>query len=330
MSRHRLGAVLASLALAVSLGSAVSAQEAEPEAVSIGLDSFGGAVLVYVADEQGFFADHGIEATIDTYSFGLDTLNAALAGTADFGWAFDYGSLGAMAPDQLRYVATLTRTQPGFHQLAITVGVGGVEDLAGKRIGIAEGTQQHYITLKHLESLGISPDDVELLNFGTVLEMIAGMRTGQLDAAWVFGQGVAEAQQIEGAQIVASDSVVLPGGLGLLIATRTLVEERPEVVERVLAALLDAEAWVDANDPDLAQSAEIIAGRINAPVEGVLANISSADQTVSFTQSDLELLKEFADFRSQLSPDTPLDVESYLALDPLRAVAPDVVTVEPS
>jgi NitT/TauT family transport system substrate-binding protein len=330
MARRSLGASLASVALALALGTtgALAQDAQEPVGVTIGLDAFGGAVVVYVAQQQGFFDEQGIDATIDTYSVGLDTLNAALAGTADFGWAFDYGSLGAMAPDQLRYIATLTRTQPGFHQLALTAAVPTPQDLAGKRMGVVAGTQQHYITLKYLEQLGIPADQVELLEFGAPLEIVAGMRTGQIDGAWVFGQGIAEAQAIEGVTIAADDGEVLDNGLGLLIATRAIVEDRPDVVERVLAALVAAEAWIDANDPDLTQSAAYIAEQINAPADGVLANIANADQTVSFTQADVDQLKAFADFRTSLSPDTPLDVDAYLALDPLRAVAPDAVTVE--
>lgn len=299
----------------------------EPASVVIGLDAFGGAVPVYAAQQQGFFATYGITATIDTYSVGLDTLNAALAGTADFGWAFDYGSLGAMSADQLRYVATLSRNEPGFHKLALTAAVPAPEDLAGKRMGIVTGTQQHYVTLAYLDKLGIARDDVELVSFGAVLEIVAGMRTNQIGAAWVFGQGVDEAEKIEGVKIVADDGEVLTGGRGFLIATRKIVEEQADVVERVLRALVDAETWVKANDADFAITAAYIADQLKAPVDGVLANLQSTEVTVSFDQSDLDTLEDFAAFRTELTPDKPLDVEKYLALDPLRAVDPGRVSI---
>ncbi|HXG25245.1 MAG TPA: ABC transporter substrate-binding protein [Candidatus Binatia bacterium] len=299
-----------------------------PVSVTFGVDSFGGAVPLYAAQQQGIFTKYGITATIDTYSVGLDTLNAALAGTADFGWAFDYGSLGAMAGDQLRYVAVLERTQPGFHQLALTSRVPSTAELGGKRLGIVEGTQQHYITLAYLDKLSIPRDSVELVPFGAVLEIVAAMRTGQVDAAWVFGQGVGEAQNIEGVQIVADDGEVLSGGRGILIATRKIVEEQPEVVERVLRALVEAKEWIDANDPVLTITSEYIANELKAPVDGVRANLENAEVTVSFNQDDVELLETFAEFRTGLNPDAPLDVASYLALDPLRAVDPELVTVE--
>jgi NitT/TauT family transport system substrate-binding protein len=310
-------------------GPATSAAASFPPAsVTFGVDSFGGAVPLYAAQQQGIFADYGITATIDTYSVGLDTLNAALAGTADFGWAFDYGSLGAMAADQLRYVAVLERTQPGFHQLALTSRVPGTAELGGKRLGVVEGTQQHYITLAYLDKLGIARDAVELVPFGAVLEIVAAMRTGQVDAAWVFGQGVGEATNIEGVEIVADDGEVLTGGRGFLIAARKIVDERPEVVERVLRALIDALAWIEANDPELETTTEYIAGELNAPVEGVRANLENAEFTVSFNQSDLDVLTTFAEFRTDLTPDRPLDVPSYLALEPLRAIDPELVTIQ--
>jgi len=309
-----------SVAPATSVASA--APSYAPASVVIGVDAFGGAVPVYAAQQQGFFADYGLTVRIDTYSVGLDTLNAALAGTADFGWAFDYGSLGAMSADQLRYVATLSRNQPGFHKLALAADVAGPMDLAGKRLGIVTGTQQHYVTLAYLDKLGIARDEVELVPFGAVLEIVAGLRTDQIDAAWVFGQGVEEAQKVEGVTIVADDGEVLTGGRGFLIATRKIVQEQPDVVERVLRALVDAEIWVAANDADFAVTAAFIADELKAPVEGVLANLASTEVTVSFDQSDLDTLERFAAFRTELTPDKPLDVDTYLALDSLRAVDP--------
>jgi NitT/TauT family transport system substrate-binding protein len=302
-------------------------QSFAPVSIRFGVDSFGGAVPLYAAQQQGIFAKYGITATIDTYSVGLDTLNAALAGTADFGWAFDYGSLGAMAADQLRYVAVLERTQAGFHQLALTSRAPSTSELSGKRFGIVEGTQQHYITLAYLDKLGVARDAVELVPFGAVLEIVAAMRTGQVDAAWVFGQGVGEALKIDGVTIVANDGEVLTGGRGFLIATRKIVEEQPDVVERVLRALVEAKEWIDANDPELQATTEYIAGELNAPVDGLRANLENAEVTVSFNQSDVDVLDTFAAFRTELTPDKPLDVPRYLALDPLRAVDPELVTI---
>ena len=95
-----------------------STTPAVPDKVGFGIDGFGSAVVIYMAQNQGFFSQHGIEATIDTFGAGVDTLNAALAGREDLGFAFDFGSTGAMASNQLRYVAAIARGKGGgFQQL---------------------------------------------------------------------------------------------------------------------------------------------------------------------------------------------------------------------
>jgi len=71
-----------------------------------------------------------------------------------------------------------------------------------------------------------------------------------------------------------------------------------------------ADAWIEANDPDLTQTAAYIAEQINAPADGVLANIVGADQTVSLSQADVDQLKAFAEFRTTLSPDVPTAARS--------------------
>ena len=305
-----------------------------PTPVRIGLDAFGGAVVVYVAQQQGYFAKHGLQVTIQTYSVGLDTLNSVLAGTADFGWAFDFGSLGAMTSNQLRYVAVLTRTQPGFDQLAVrTDTVKTPADLQGKKMGITAGTQQHYITVKYLQNIGVPVSSVQLINFGSPLEMVAALRTGQIDGAWVYGQAVQVAQSSKGIALIASDGAVIKQGLGLLIGSASFVRQQPDATQRLLSALIDAENWLKQDPSNLQTAATYIAGQLHAPVAGVLANIKPAEQTVSLRQSDVTYLEQLAAFRNQVAAGNPsasappLNVPQYIDAAPLRAVDPAAVSL---
>ncbi|MDA8380922.1 MAG: NrtA/SsuA/CpmA family ABC transporter substrate-binding protein [Actinomycetota bacterium] len=316
-------------------GAQSAAPQGPPTPVRIGLDAFGGAVVVYVAQQQGFFAKHHLNVTIQTYSVGLDTLNAALTGSEDFGWAFDFGSLGAMRTNRLRYVAVLTRTQPGFDQLAVrTATVKSPADLKGKKMGISAGTQQDYITVKYLQKIGVPVSSVQLLNFGTPLEMVAALETGQIDGAWLYGQAIQEAQKAKSISLIASDSAVISHGLGLLIGSTTFLQQHPDTTQRLLAALIDAEKWLD-QDPskNIETAATYIAAQLKAPVSGVLANIKTAQQTVSFQQSDVSYLEQLATFLNQVTSSgsnpsaAPLDVSQYIDAAPLRAVDPSAVSL---
>jgi len=301
---------------------------AVPVDVRFGVDSFAGAVVVYVAREKGFFENEGIRAKIDTYATGADSLNAVLAGMEDFGYAFDFGSVGAMASNQLRYVAAITRAQPGFHKLAMRDDVQGPADLIGKKIGVVFGTTQHFVTVRFLQAQGIPLDKVEMLSFGTPLELVAALRTGQISSAWVFGPAIAEAEKSPRVRLTIDDRVVVTRSTGYLIATRTLVETRADIARRVFTGLLRARNWTNLSSANRNEAMEIVAKDLKVPVASVKATLDLTDFVVNFDETDLATLGTMASFRESLGGARPIgDMRQYLALDPLRQVDPTAVSV---
>jgi len=298
-----------------------------PVDVNFGIDGFGSAVVIYMAKNQGFFEKHGINATIDTFGVGVDTLNAALTGREDFGFAFDFGSTGAMASNQLRYVAAIARGKGGFQQLAIRENIKDATDLKGKKIGMVTGTTSHFVALKYLEKIGIPASDVELIGFGDVLTEVVALRTGQIDGAWIGGgQAIDEAKTIKGVRLVADDTTVISRSSAYLIATRAFVENEPDALKRVMEALIEAAEWYNASDENKKTAAEHIAAELKVPVEGVAANLGRQEIAVTFDSVDRSTLADLIAFRELLPGATPIgDPEEFIATDALESVAPSAV-----
>lgn len=72
------------LAAAVLLPQAQAQTPAKPVKVRFGVDSHIFSTQFWVAKEKGFFASRGIQPDLSVYSFGIDTLNAALLDQVDF------------------------------------------------------------------------------------------------------------------------------------------------------------------------------------------------------------------------------------------------------
>lgn len=168
--------------------------------VRFGIDSGGFSAQVWVAEELEYFEDVGIDAQLNVYSIGADTIVGLLAGKEDFGVATAFPILAAGQDDHMKVVATIARPEPGFYQFAATSNIRDVDSLPGKRVGVHQGTNQEYVTIRFLENSGIDPSSVEFARFAGQFEIVAAMRSGDVDAAWVWGIGVDQARAIEGVE----------------------------------------------------------------------------------------------------------------------------------
>ncbi len=328
MDRHSVvracSAVLAAALAVTSLaGTPVGAQAPVP--VSFGVDSFILGAPVHVAAELGIFQKYGIRPTVQPFSFGIDTVDGVLAGRTDVGFALDFPLLIRMQTGQLRVVATVIEPDPGFHKLAARRGIAGAADMRGKRLGIAQGTLQHFVTIRYLQVNGIGTAEVQLIPLPSLFEIVAALRRGSIDAAWVWGQGTEESQQIEGVRILTDDSAAQHRSYGYMVVSARYLQTRPDTVVGILRALVEATDWMNKNLP---AAAAIISKRNNAPENRVLTELRKQNSTVSLQRKHIDALSGLLDFmlENQILK-TRVAVPDFFVIRPLQQAAPDRVKI---
>jgi NitT/TauT family transport system substrate-binding protein len=115
------------------------------------------------------------------------------------------------------------------------------EDLRGKNIAIsAIGGQAHAEVLIALEGLGLTADDVNIIQVGGQSDRVAALISGAVDAIPVEG-AVADELVAEGYNVLIdlTESDV-PFAVGSLEFTKSFVEQNPNTVLALLAANLEA------------------------------------------------------------------------------------------
>jgi len=291
--------------------------------VRFGVDSFILGAQIDVAVAKGFFEKHGVDAELQTFSFGVDTVDAVLADRTHFGVVIDFAGLTRAPADQFRIVAVIMEPEPGFHKLAVRGDIKGPEDLRGKRLGVARSTVQEYITSRYLEINGVPPESAEMVEFTSLFEIVAALRSGQIDAAWIWADGPKQLADVEEITILTDDSAAKHQTLGYIVVDKDFLQDNPEAVEASLAALVEATDWLVEN---MEEGAEIVAKRTGAAAEDILPVMKIENYQMTLQKRQVEMLKSLAEFMVERNVvDKPIDVDKLVDPDPLRKVAPDRV-----
>lgn len=192
---------------------------------------------LYVAVDQGYFAEEGLEIEFD-YSF--ETNGVQLVGAGELPFALVSGEQVLLARAQelpVVYVMAWFQKFPVAVVAKASAGLDAPADLRGKKIGVPVLEGASYVgLLALLEAAGLSPEDVTLEVVG--FQQVAALEAGQVDAAVVYSNNepirlAAQGQQLSVIQV--SDYAALAAN-GVLTNETTMAQE-PELVRRFVRAM---------------------------------------------------------------------------------------------
>jgi sulfonate transport system substrate-binding protein len=123
-------------------------------------------------------------------------------------------------------------------------------DLKGKKIAATKGTDPFLFTLRALHTVGLSRDDVEIVNLQHPDGRTA-LANSQVDAWAGLDPHMAAAQIDDGARLLYRN--VDFNTWGLLNAREDFIREHPEQLARVLKVYEQARVWIAAHPDDTAK-----------------------------------------------------------------------------
>ena len=218
----------------------------------------------YVAAQEGFYAENGLDVKIKIFASGSDVTKALKAGT------IRYGSASTTAVPPARAAGVPLKLLVGGMNDATSalydgpLGIIGRSDrgittqassLKGKKIGVLTGsTTEQYLRL-YLEKNGMSEKDVTVVNL-QVPDHPVSLEQGDVDAVVSWEPYVT--QEVRG---LGSKAVTVSRGEGLLgyviglgVLDPTLQSNRAELVKFV-SAVAEANAFIRKNPQKAAQDA---------------------------------------------------------------------------
>jgi NitT/TauT family transport system substrate-binding protein len=213
-------------------------------------------VPFFVAEEQGYFKS--ARATIVTKEFvaGRLTLEAVLAGTAQFGTVAETPLANAALQAQpVAVLATFASSSRHVRCLGRRDrGIASVADLKGKRVGAGQGTVQEFRLQKMLSDHGLDPTTVSVVNLQPQ-DMVVPFVKGDLDAACDWEPFISEMRARVGDKVI---DLPADGHYAMnLVANSKTLSADPASADIVLRALAQAADFIRAHPAE----AQAIAAR---------------------------------------------------------------------
>ena len=286
------------------------------------------AALAYVAQEQHFFDQNGINLTIIDYTSATKALNAALSNQVNLAISSEYAFVvtNVLKHGDLHIIGTVDKSESVSVVGRRDLGIENISDLQGKRIGLTLQIAPQFYLATFLELNNVNTQNLTLVNIPTT-EYVPALVNGTVDAVVVSESSI---PQIE-AQL-PNDTVTwsVQSGqlLDMVVSCRTdWINQHPELVTRFLKSLAQAEAYV-INNPTQAET--IIQKRLNA-TDSYMAEILPNHQfSLSLDQSLVVAMEDELRWMisSNLTNETAIpNFTDYVYLQGLLSVKPESVNI---
>jgi len=329
-ARIALAAVMvaAIAAIGIHFGTGARAPVQPPEKIVLALSSFMGNGLVFVAQANGYFAQEGLEVTIQPHPSGLSALQSAMGGNAGLAGVADtplmFAAMGDRPPVIIASIAS-NITDQGIVSRRDR-GIASIADLRGKRVGVTLRTSAHFLLDVTLVRNGVRPEEVVRVDLKPQ-NMADALSKGDVDAVatwWPYGK---EAETALGANGIVFQGRQIHSYTFNLAGLHSYVDANPAAITRLLKALVRAERFVS-EQPAVARA--IVASAMKLAPEAVADAWPHYRLRVTLDQSLLALLEDGSRWAIRNRYVERAEVPNYLNFvhtGSLAAVRVEAVTV---
>lgn len=297
-----------------------SVPEANPKPVKVVLNEVAHSIFyapMYVAIEEGYFAEEGIDLDVVT-GFGADkTMTAVLSGEANIGFMGSEASIYTYnegANDYVVNFAQLTQRAGNFLVAREEMESFKWEDLKGKDVlGGRKGGMPEMVFEYILRQNGIDPSEVNIdqsIDFGATAAAFSG---GQGEFTVEFEPGATSLEQEGKGYVVASlgtDSGYVP--YTAFSAKKSYIDENPEIIQGFTNALQKGMEYVQSHTPE--EIANVIAHQFGETdiqtITTIVTRYYEQDtwkDNLIFEKESFDLLQDILDDAGELSERAPYD-----------------------
>ena len=223
----------------------LAALPAAAEPLRIGLLHTLSPAPLYIAMERGYFRDEGLDASFRFFEAAQPIAAAAVSGDIDVGvTALTGGFFSLAGRGTLKVIGGGLHEQKGYAGTAVLVskkaydaGLTSVAKLPGHSLGITQfGASFHYIAGRIAEREGFDLKSVTLRPLQTIGNMLAAVRTNQVDATMAIASQARPLEAAGEAKVIAWVGDVVPYQLTAVFAASGMVTDHADTLQRFARA----------------------------------------------------------------------------------------------
>ena len=299
------------------------------ESINVAYSPFESLTLFWVAENQNFFSQNGLNVTAHKYDTGAGALAGVLNGEDDIVVGTTEFPLTAniLNGAQIRTISSIAKSEFIYLVGRVDRGIHEVSDLKGKTIGTAFGTIAQFYLGRFLDLNGLSIQEVTIVDLKTPAEWVDAVANGSIDAV-ATAQPTAEVAKDELGDNAVFWSIQSSQPLyAQAIATDEWIMSHPEIVNRFLKSLFQAEDFI-INHP--ADAKAIVKNQLNL-TDAYIGKVWSQNQfSLSLDQSLLLTMQDEAIWliSNHLTNTTTVpNFITYVYEDGLKSVKPGAVNI---
>jgi hypothetical protein len=277
----------------------------------------------YVGKEGGFFEKHGLDVTINTGPSGSAMVAFLIGDQVNSAFGSEQAGVSAHTRDP-KVVAIAEGTALLRWLSVVGRNIESMEQLKGKKVGVARGTGGEVFWLAVIEKLKLNPADYTIVNVEAP-EMVAALERGNIDAFAVWEPWPTRAlRAIPNTKILLNNETVLIVR-NFIYANKGWAEANPDATRRFLLALIESAAFIDSNREQATAQVARFLRQDRALIGELLTKIRFPLDLTADSVGNMQLAIDQLRGMGRLTKEvTPGEV---IWSEPLKAVAPDRVRI---
>ena len=280
----------------------------------------------YVAQQEGLFKKHELDVRINTGPSGSAMVAFLVNGQIESAFGSEIAGVAnhnldpnvvvvAQATRLVRWIAVVGRN------------VDSLDQLKGKKIGIARGSGGEVFWLALIDKLKLNPADYTVVNVEAP-EMVAALERGNIDAYVVWEPWVTRGlAAIKNTKVLRTQEGILEQGVYVYM-NRGWIQKNPAPAEAFIRALADATDLINRDRKRAAKDVSDFLKNLDpAMVEELMTKLTFEMELSDFTVNLFRLAE--AQLKAQGKLAKPLDWSGFIYPELMRKVLPAKVNYKP-
>jgi ABC-type nitrate/sulfonate/bicarbonate transport system substrate-binding protein len=295
---------------------------AEKLTIGTGVDpSFGS---YYVAKQAGIFEKNGLDVQLNTGPSGSAMVSFVIKNQIQSAFGAEQAGIQAFNIDPDVVLAAEGGLMRDWYGL-VARGYDSIEQLKGKKIGVARGSGSEVFWLAMVDKLKLNPKDYNIVQVEAP-EMVAALERGNIDAFTSWEPWLTRTvRAIPNTKLIVTNEGIMSPRVFIYL-NRAWAEKNRPAAEAFIRSLVEATEIIN-KKPDEAETLVSTYLKLDKDLTKVLLGKVRAD-----IRLDQDSIKNFQLNEQQLKDmgklAKPIDWQKFIYDGPLKAVRPDAVKFE--
>lgn len=285
------------------------------------------AGLIYIAEDQGFFAQNGLDVTIRYCDTGLACVEGMADGEAGIAASAEYPVVGVVLKrGNISVIGSIDKYQGQYIVGRKDRGIEQVADLRKKKIGVAQGTSTEFYLSRFLYLNNINLQDTTFVNVQPS-QFATFIGNGSVDAIIVPQVYLKPVEERLCNNAVIWQAQSNQNAFGVLTCRNDWIAAHPETINKLLKSLEQAENYALSHP---AESKAILQKRLNYSKEYMATVWPQNQYSLTLDMSLITAMEDEARWminNNLTSERTMPNFRDYIYTEGLEEVKPESVNI---